>query len=87
VAAGPLATMVSTDIGHDGMRLGPNIGASRRMHEASKVPVIAAGGVSDIEDVRRLAAIGLAGVVIGRAIYEGGVELAEALAVGHPPTA
>jgi phosphoribosylformimino-5-aminoimidazole carboxamide ribotide isomerase len=89
-AAGwPLASIVYTDIGHDGMLLGPSIEAIERMLAASSVPVIAAGGVSDIEDVRRLRATGLAGVVIGRAIYESTVDLAEALrlARGEAPPA
>jgi phosphoribosylformimino-5-aminoimidazole carboxamide ribotide isomerase len=84
VADWPLATVVYTDIGHDGMLLGPNIEAMQRMHAASKIPVFAAGGVSDLEDVRRLAAIGLAGVVIGRAIYEGAIDLKAAFEAAQP---
>ena len=83
VAGWPLATIVYTDIGRDGLLLGPNIRAIDAMASVSTVPVTAAGGVSDLEDVRRLAAIDLGGVVIGRAIYEGAIELADALAVGR----
>jgi phosphoribosylformimino-5-aminoimidazole carboxamide ribotide isomerase len=80
----PLATIVYTDIGRDGLLLGPNIKAIELLASVSSVPVIASGGVSDVEDVRRLAQVKLAGVVIGRAIYEGAIELKEALAVGRP---
>jgi phosphoribosylformimino-5-aminoimidazole carboxamide ribotide isomerase len=79
----PLATIVYTDIGRDGLLLGPNIRAIEALAAVSSVPVTAAGGVSDLEDVRRLTTINLAGIVIGRAIYEGAVDLAEALAVAR----
>ncbi len=77
----PLAAIVYTDIGRDGLLLGPNIKAVELMTGTAAVPVIAAGGVSDLEDVRRLARLKLGGIVIGRAIYEGAVDLAAALAV------
>ncbi len=83
VAGWPLATIVYTDIGRDGLLLGPNIKAIETMASASPVPVTAAGGVSDLEDVRRLAKLDLVGLVIGRAIYEGAVELKDALAIVH----
>lgn len=79
VSGWPLAAIVYTDIGHDGMLLGPNIQAIERLRSAASVPIIASGGVSDIEDVRRLMAVGVAGVVVGRAIYESAVDLREAL--------
>ena len=57
-AAGwPLAAICYTDIGRDGMLLGPNIDAIRVLAGSSAVPVVAAGGVTDLEDVRRLAAL------------------------------
>lgn len=79
----PLSTIVYTDIGRDGMLLGPNIEAIRRLADVSTVPVVASGGVTDIDDIQRLAQLNLAGTVIGRAIYEGAIELAEALRVAH----
>jgi phosphoribosylformimino-5-aminoimidazole carboxamide ribotide isomerase len=81
----PLAAIVYTDIGRDGLLLGPNLRAIEKMAAASRLPVIAAGGVSDLEDVRRLAGMKLAGVVIGRAIYEHALDLQEALAVSAAP--
>jgi phosphoribosylformimino-5-aminoimidazole carboxamide ribotide isomerase len=74
--------LVYTDISSDGMLAGPNVEGVRRMAEALSIPVIAAGGVSSAEDVRRLAAmepVGLEGVIIGKALYTGAVRLEELL--------
>ena len=79
VANWPLATICYTDVGRDGMLLGPNFDAIRAFSAISNVPVVAAGGVTDLEDVRRLTQLRLSGVVIGRAIYEGTLALASAL--------
>lgn len=79
----PLATVVYTDIGRDGLLLGPNMRAIEALAAVSTVPITAAGGVSDLEDVRHLAKINLAGVVIGRAIYEGAIDLEAALAAAR----
>lgn len=83
VATWPLATICYTDIGRDGMLLGPNIDAIRDLCDVSGVPVIAAGGVTELEDVRRLSQLDLAGVVIGRAIYEETISLPDAIAAAH----
>ena len=83
VADWPLAAIVYTDIGRDGMLLGANIEAVREMADRSKVPVVASGGVTDIDDVRRLAALPLLGIIIGRAIYEKQIDLAEAIHVAR----
>lgn len=77
----PLAAIIYTDIARDGMLAGPNLGAMRAMKEAVRLPVIASGGVTTAADVVALAAIPMAGVIIGRALYEGTLTLAEALAV------
>jgi len=79
----PLATIVYTDIGRDGLLLGPNIRAIQALAAASRVAVTAAGGVSDLDDVRRLAQLELNGIVIGRAIYEGAIVLKDALAAAR----
>ena len=71
----PLAAIVYTDIGRDGMLLGPNVEAIRNLASVSTVPVVASGGVTDISDVHALLNIELAGIVIGRAIYEGDLDL------------
>jgi phosphoribosylformimino-5-aminoimidazole carboxamide ribotide isomerase len=85
VAGWPLAAIIYTDIGRAGVLLGPNMQAIATLAASSPVPVVAAGGVSDIEDVRRLAQLNLSAIVIGRAIYEGALDLPTALQVGHAP--
>jgi len=79
-AAEPLAAIVYTDIATDGMMTGPNVEAMARMQEAVPVPVVASGGVSSAEDVARLAEAGMAGCIIGRALYEGTLSLPAAMA-------
>jgi phosphoribosylformimino-5-aminoimidazole carboxamide ribotide isomerase len=77
----PLFAVVYTDIARDGMLSGPNFDALRQMRTATRLPVIASGGVSDLEQVRRLAEAGMFGCIVGRALYEGQVPLPEALAL------
>jgi len=77
----PLAAILYTDVARDGMMLGPNYGQTRAMVEAGKVPVIASGGVGSIDHVRKLTEIGVWGAIIGRSLYEGRVDLTEAISV------
>ncbi|MDX1605894.1 MAG: 1-(5-phosphoribosyl)-5-[(5-phosphoribosylamino)methylideneamino]imidazole-4-carboxamide isomerase [Candidatus Competibacterales bacterium] len=73
--------IVYTDIGRDGMLNGVNTEATRRLAQAITIPVIASGGVSTLEDIRALCAIegeGVCGAIIGRALYEGTLDLAAA---------
>ncbi len=73
---------VVTDISRDGMLSGPDVDGLAEVAAASPVPVIASGGVADLGDLRRLAAVpGLAGVVVGTAIYEGRFDVGAALRV------
>lgn len=77
-----VAALITTDIATDGTLAGPNLAFLRAMAQASSVPVIASGGVASLSDLLSLltlAPLGLAGVVIGRALYDGAVDLAEAL--------
>lgn len=83
VADLPLAAVVYTDIGRDGTLLGPNLDAIRDLASFSRLPIIASGGVTDIDDIRRLSQLKLAGVVIGRAIYEGAIDLKAAIAASR----
>jgi phosphoribosylformimino-5-aminoimidazole carboxamide ribotide isomerase len=83
VATWPLATICYTDIGRDGMLLGPNVEAIRALSSVSAVPVVASGGVTDLDDVRRLARLNLEGVVIGRALYERALDLKDVLAAAR----
>lgn len=76
----PLAALVYTDISRDGMMAGPNLEALAELAAFLPMPVIASGGVTTLDDVRRLAQQGLAGCIIGRAFYEGRLELPAVLA-------
>jgi phosphoribosylformimino-5-aminoimidazole carboxamide ribotide isomerase len=76
----PIAAIVYTDIAKDGMMAGPNLPAMEAMQRAVTCPVIASGGVTTADDVRRLAAAGMSGCIIGRALYEGTLTLRDALA-------
>lgn len=77
-----IAGFVYTDISKDGTLSGPNINAIRNIVESVKSPVIAAGGVSNIEDIKNLLKIkGLWGVITGKAIYEGTLDLKEAIEI------
>jgi phosphoribosylformimino-5-aminoimidazole carboxamide ribotide isomerase len=79
----PLGAIIYTDIHRDGMQSGVNIEATRRLIEATPVPVIASGGVASLEDILGLlplVASGLAGVITGRALYDGTLDLKDALA-------
>jgi phosphoribosylformimino-5-aminoimidazole carboxamide ribotide isomerase len=78
-AGWPLAALVYTDISRDGMLAGPNLDSLAAMVAAVPLPVIASGGVTTLEDIRRLADLGLAGCIIGRALYEGRLQLAEVI--------
>jgi phosphoribosylformimino-5-aminoimidazole carboxamide ribotide isomerase len=75
----PLAAIIYTDIATDGMLRGPNVAAMAEMQAAVRVPVIASGGVTTAADVALLAEAGLAGCIIGRALYVGTLTLPEAL--------
>jgi phosphoribosylformimino-5-aminoimidazole carboxamide ribotide isomerase len=75
----PLAAIIYTDIARDGMLDGPNLEAMGEMNDATSADVIASGGVTTADDVRNLAAIGMAGCIIGRALYEDTLSLPAAL--------
>ena len=75
-----------TDIGRDGMMTGVNIDATVKLAQALSIPVIASGGLNDIEDVKRLMAVeeeGIMGAITGRAIYEGKLDFAKACELAH----
>ncbi|GAB4543753.1 MAG: 1-(5-phosphoribosyl)-5-[(5-phosphoribosylamino) methylideneamino]imidazole-4-carboxamide isomerase [Thermodesulfovibrionia bacterium] len=76
--------IIYTDISRDGMLTGPNIEATRQMVESLRIPVIASGGVSSIDDIKRLKEIkGLYGVITGKALYSGAIDLREAIEIGR----
>jgi phosphoribosylformimino-5-aminoimidazole carboxamide ribotide isomerase len=82
----PLAAIVYTDIATDGMMRGPNLPEMARMQQHVNIPVVASGGVTTIDDVRNLAKAGLAGAIIGRALYDGAIDLAEAIKISQSTT-
>lgn len=78
--------LLCTDIATDGMLTGPNIPGLRRIAEAVDIPVIASGGVSCVADIRALRpleALGIMGVITGRALYEARLDLREAIAAAR----
>jgi len=79
----PLAAIIYTDIATDGMLAGPNCEAMAEMQAAVDLPVVASGGVTTAADVARLAAIPMAGCIIGRALYEGTITLPDAIAAAE----
>ena len=72
-------TVIYTDIRRDGTLNGPNLDALREMITVPDMEVIASGGIASLDDVRDVAEAGAAGVIIGRALYDGRVALADAL--------
>jgi phosphoribosylformimino-5-aminoimidazole carboxamide ribotide isomerase len=75
-----VSAVVYTDIGRDGMLTGPNVDATRALAQAVSTPIVASGGITNLDDVRALcevAASGIMGAITGRAIYEGTLDFAE----------
>jgi phosphoribosylformimino-5-aminoimidazole carboxamide ribotide isomerase len=78
-----VSAIVYTDIARDGMMQGVNVEATVAMAGASSIPVIASGGITNLDDIRALSAVaasGICGAITGRAIYEGTLDVAEAQA-------
>ncbi len=86
VSDAPLAAVVYTDIAKDGMMSGPNFEALAEMQAVVPLPVIASGGVCSLEHVRRLVDAGTPGCIIGRALYEGSLDLSAVLALTQAAT-
>lgn len=80
-AAAGAAAIIYTDIARDGTQSGPNLWSTGVVAQAAGIPVFASGGVGSLDDIRQLATVaGLAGVIVGRALYSGAVDLATAVA-------
>ncbi|HDY83393.1 MAG: 1-(5-phosphoribosyl)-5-[(5-phosphoribosylamino)methylideneamino]imidazole-4-carboxamide isomerase [Gammaproteobacteria bacterium] len=76
-----VSAIVYTDIARDGMMQGVNVEATVAMARASSIPVIASGGITNLDDIKALLAVareGICGAITGRAIYEGTLDVAEA---------
>jgi phosphoribosylformimino-5-aminoimidazole carboxamide ribotide isomerase len=80
----PLAGIVYTDISRDGMLIGPNIAMTHRLAREVKLPVVASGGVSSLDDLRTLSALPIWGTIIGKALYENRFTLTEAMGISAP---
>jgi len=76
------AAIIYTDISRDGVKRGVNLEATRALAQATEIPVIASGGVSSLDDIKALLPLepfGVMGVITGRALYDGNLDLKEAL--------
>ena len=81
-----IAAINFTDIHRDGMQSGPNIEATRQLAEAVTIPIVASGGVSDLDDIRDLLPLvpaGVKGVITGKALYSGSLDLKEAITLAR----
>ena len=81
-------SVVYTDIGRDGMLTGVNIEATVRLARELSVPVIASGGITDLKDIEALRAVeseGIIGAITGRALYQGTLDFAQAVALAQAP--
>jgi phosphoribosylformimino-5-aminoimidazole carboxamide ribotide isomerase len=74
------AALIHTDIARDGMLMGANVEETAALARAVRLPVILSGGIAGLDDIRAAKAAGLAGAILGRALYEGRIDLKEALA-------
>lgn len=75
-----VSAVVYTDIGRDGMMSGVNVEATRALAEAVAIPIVASGGITNIDDIRALCAVagsGITGAITGRAIYEGTLDFSD----------
>ncbi len=76
-----IAAIVFTDISRDGMLQGPNLSSIQKMADSVETPLIVAGGISTLEDVRVLKSLGVSAVIIGKALYTGAIDLKDAIRV------
>jgi phosphoribosylformimino-5-aminoimidazole carboxamide ribotide isomerase len=79
-----VAAVIVTDIGRDGTLSGPDVEGLAAVLERTSIDVIASGGVGSLDDLRRLATLPLAGVIVGKALYEGVFTVEEAIAACAP---
>ncbi|MBI5644046.1 MAG: 1-(5-phosphoribosyl)-5-((5-phosphoribosylamino)methylideneamino)imidazole-4-carboxamide isomerase, partial [Deltaproteobacteria bacterium] len=74
-----VSCIIYTDISRDGMLTGPNVEATRELSESVSIPVIASGGISSKKDIESYRGVALEGIIIGKALYSGNVDLKEAI--------
>ncbi|MCX5999684.1 MAG: 1-(5-phosphoribosyl)-5-[(5-phosphoribosylamino)methylideneamino]imidazole-4-carboxamide isomerase [Chloroflexi bacterium] len=73
--------VIYTDILRDGTLTGPNFDGIARLTSSTKLPIIASGGITSVEDLARLSKLGVEGAIVGRTLYSGGLKLDEAVAL------
>ncbi len=83
ISGWPVGAILYTDVAKDGMLQGPNIEHTRHLAEAGDVPVIASGGVGNVDHIRLVMTTPAWGVIVGRSLYEGTLDLREAIAVAR----
>lgn len=76
-----LGSVIYTDISRDGTMTGPNFEAIEKMISSVGIPIIVSGGISSLEDLKKLKELGAGGAILGRSLYEGKINLKEALAL------
>jgi len=81
-----VCAIIFTDISRDGMLAGPNATATAELARQVPVPVVASGGVSSLDDIRTLARMGISAAIIGKALYTGDIDLAEAIQAAKEST-
>jgi phosphoribosylformimino-5-aminoimidazole carboxamide ribotide isomerase len=74
-----VSCIIYTDISRDGMLSGPNVEATRVLAAAVSIPVVASGGVASMEDIASYRGVALEGIIVGKALYTGGIALKEAI--------
>ena len=82
-----VSCLIYTDIFRDGTLMGPNVEGITKFLETAKIPVIASGGIAGIDDIKDLLPLesqGLIGIITGKAIYEGRLDLKEAIQLCSP---
>lgn len=80
------SAIIYTDIDRDGMMLGPNFSAIKELAQGITIPVIASGGVSSLSDIEALIAlkpVGVQGIILGKSLYSGAIQLPEALTLAR----
>jgi phosphoribosylformimino-5-aminoimidazole carboxamide ribotide isomerase len=83
-----ISAIIYTDISRDGMRTGCNVAATRDLARSTHIPVIASGGISGLADVLEVLPLkkdGVIGMITGRALYDGSLDLSEAISVCEKP--
>jgi len=79
LSASGVQRFIYTDIARDGALKGPNLEGLRQIQQVITCPLIASGGVASLDDLRSLAALGIEGTIVGKALYTGDVDLAKAI--------